>query len=247
MSRLFLLLIAASLFVGSVSAQGAYRRSVPEPSFPPVSQPWSLSDVNRAAVMLHKLAEEQPDALPHYSIGSRSVFGRLTAPALLDAAAEQSAQERLLYHERVVRLYEQIFLIYARQQARQGGFDTDVAELGGFLLLATAHLAEDLGAARNEVADTSRADFEAGADALTGGMAQTLRGVLQMATDETALSLDARKRLLNFAVRSSPGIARVLTGEQRAALASEIAALHERRELSDLHAELAAMRHALAP
>ena len=239
---------AAWLAVCAAHAQGTAPSGVPEPVFPPVDRPWTLADVNRAAVVLHKTAQEQPADLPHYSIGSRSLFGRLTAPGVLVDGSARTAEQRLAYHSRVVRLYEQILLIYARTQTRQGGHDVEIAELGSLLLRATNRMAQDLEEIVSEVPEADRAAFSEGETRIRSGLVQMMTGVLEMIGDPDALALNARSRLLVYAVRTGAPIARVLTAEQRADVAAQIDALLQRNDLDELEeGDLRALRASFQP
>lgn len=239
MPRLLFLFCAACVVAPLAHAQGTVRSTIVEPAFPPLGRPWVFEDINRAAVVLHRMAQEEPAALPHYSVGSRSLFGRLTAPSVLEGAPGSSAEARLAHYSRGVRLYEQILLLYARVHARQGDYDVEVAELSGVLLHATAAMARDLDEIRTRARETPMGAEEA---SLRESLAGLMNGVLDLIGDPEVLTAGARSRLLLHATRAGGPIAQALTPEGRAAVAARLDALLQRRNLGVPEDDLRSLR-----
>lgn len=218
MLRLVALLLVS---VCAPLATAQHISSVPPPALPSARLPWSLDDVDEAAATLHALAQERPTALPRYSVSSRSVFGRLTSDGVLESDGD--AQVAHLQH--AVRTYEQILLIYARLQHREGGYDVEVAELARVMMRASAALAEAVTA--QPVPEGDAAAFQAGVLRVRSGLTEMMRGVVLMAADQDALSLAARERLLLYARRESVAIAPLLPPPDRQALVGELTAAAE--------------------
>ncbi len=213
----------------------AQSPSIPEPTLPPSTRTWTLEDLSKAGVALHKQAQDDPTALPRYSISSRSVFGRMTSPGIAEAA-DLPAGDRLRHTGHAISLYEQILLIYARAHRRHGGFDIELAELSGVLLHASGEMATVLQLMGTP--DQEGVLFQAGLGNVFDEMARMVQGVVEMATDPDVLSLAARERLLQYAADESAPIAAVLQAEGRSAVAAQIAATLKRSGEPELGAAL---------
>ncbi len=242
MPRLLTLFVLTCSTACCLYAQSDPPAAFPAPALPSITTAWSLAEARQAAVALHRTAEMEPAALPHYSVSSHSVFGRLTAPGIARADTALAPGEGLRYLSEVVRTYEPILGAYARVQAARGGYDVEVAELSGLLLRATANLARGLAVARPAPSDTGAAAWAAGEKAVAAGLAQTVGGVLEMAGDARALSAEARRRLVLYLLRAGPDIAPVLAPGDRAALAAHLDALAGRRDLPELQDDLRRLR-----
>ncbi len=226
MLRLFAAFALLGTLVGPAAAQITVVAPPPSeiapPTLPSDRLPWSLSDVTQAAVALHRTAQDAPASLPHFTVGSRSVFSRLTAATVLDGTVGLDAPARIEQTQRAVDTYEQILLLYARAQRSVGGYDVEIAELSRMLMRASARLAADVGTLPAPEGEAEA--FGAGVARVRSGLAEMLRGVVAMAADADVLSEPARERLLRYAAAESRTLAPLLPENLRVALAGEIAA-----------------------
>lgn len=242
MFRLILAFALAALAAWPVAAQ--ISPPIEPAALPSDRAPWSLDDAGRAAAALHRLAQETPADLPRYSVSSQAAFSRLTAPALLEAPPRADTLARVAYLHRATRLYEGVMLLYAGLQKTHGGYDIEVAELAQVLLRASARLVDAV-AAVPASGDEAEA-YAAGVARLRGGLADALRGVVQMAADENALSQPARERLLLYATRESRTIAPLLAEADKQALAAELTAAADTAAARPIAQGLRALREAYA-
>jgi hypothetical protein len=226
--------IAAGLFafwVGTATAAAPAPDHSPvlqkylEAGVPPIDKPWTPEDFQRAAKVLEELGAKDVTQLPRYnSENSGVLFAHIIAQENLSSFTDNNVPvDTRMKLVNDAPAYLPVFVLYVHAATAEQTFDTEMLELGGFILrveMAEAAVFDEFVAAHPEKKDETRTTR--GLKQMRDSIAQTASGLIELMMDRTCVRTSEATRFAQELKYVLPKCAAALLPEAQDHLKSQL-------------------------